>query len=203
MKKRYCLLFFIIIFVFLTSCNRSSDAVDQTTATNLGRLYYAVNPLNEVQNPESIRQFINENKSLLQDDSPTINSAKKLGEKLIQSGLSAFSYDDYDRAYGSVLNMGGDMNQARGVADSLKQGSVDAFMMGQELLWIANVVPKAANGDWTDFDQTGTQSRKTMRQVWPIYQSLGMQPILNEYMPLFQPIIEEQVTFLALMISKK
>jgi hypothetical protein len=185
--------------IVLISCSCGSDAVDQTTAKNLGRLYYAVNPLNEVQNPNAVMKFINDHKSLLQDDSPTISCARKLGNRLIQSGLNAFSNSDYDRAYGSVLDMGGNMSHARDVANSLQQGAVDAFMIGQELLWIANVVPKAANGDWTDFNNTGTQSRMTMRQVWPIYKTMGMSSMLNQYMPLFQPMIEEQVTFLALM----
>ena len=163
MKRLVGSLFIFIIFLYTLSCSCSNDSVDQETAKNLGHLYYAVNPLNELQNPKSIENFIYSNKSLLQDDSPTIRCARKLGTKLIESGLKAFSNNDYDRAYGSVLDMGGNMSQARDVSQSIQQGAVDTFMIGQELLWISNVVPKAANGDWTDFNKTGTQSRMTLR----------------------------------------
>lgn len=200
MKKICWSSWMMTLCVLVFGCSDSSKAADQTTANNLGHLYYMVNPLNVMQHPGDVEDFIRENKSLLQSDSPIIQCAKKLGNKLTMSGLNSFSTTDYDRAYGSVLSMGGDTSQARSVADSLQQGAVDAYMVGQELLWIADAVPKAANGDWSAFNTTGTQSRKTMRQVWPLYQQLGMQSVLDQYKPLFQPMIEEQVKFLALML---
>ena len=190
----------MIICVSLFNCTGGSDAVDPSTAKNLGHLYYMVNPLNVMQNPLGVESFIRENKLLLQDDGPTIRCARKLGNKLVQDGLNAFGKTDYDRAYGRVLSMGGNRRHAHAIARSLQDGAVDALMVGQELLWIANAVPKAANGDWTAFNTTGTQSRETMRQIWPLYKQMGMQPILDRFIPLFKPMIEEQVKFLTLML---
>lgn len=200
MTKIYLPSWLVIISLSLFSCTGGSDAVDPSTARNLGHLYYMVHPLNVMQNPLGVESYIRENKLLLQEDSPLIRCARILGNKLVLNGPNAFGKTDCDRAHGSVLSMGGNWRHAHAIARSLQDGAVDAFVVGEELLWIADAVPKAANGDWTAFNTTGTQSREAMRQIWPLYQQMGMQPVLDRFIPLFKPMIEEQVKFLTLML---
>lgn len=199
MRKLVCLFVAVTFICLLFPGICISESYKETIATNIGRLYYVLNPVNEMQYPVEIEKYIRTNRELLQDSGPIIKYVRALGEKLVQSGINSFSKNDYNRAYGSVLNMGGSMEDANKVAQSIQQGATDTFAMGQELLWIARVIPKAANGDWVEFKTTGTQSRMMIRQLWPIYRQMGSVALLNQTMLSFQPMMEEQVKFFALM----
>jgi hypothetical protein len=188
-----------ICTIFSLFIHINTHAANIIIAKNLGKLYYAVNPINEMNNYGSIKIWVANNAHLMQENSPTILLARELGQRLIQGGLAAFNRADFNNAYESCLNMGANADQANKVAQSLQQGSADAYALGVELLWIARVIPKAANGDWSDYESTGTQLRLTLRQLYPIYAAMGDLSLLNHYMVQFQDYIEYQVAYLALI----
>jgi hypothetical protein len=141
----------------------------------------------EIENLSNKKEFVRKSYGEIKKPIyPAVNSRKiekeknrqKFGQRTLLSML----------AYGLS-------SRARNVAGRLQQGAVDAYRVGQELLWTADAVPKAANGDGAAFNTTGMQSRKTMRQVWPLYQQTGMSSILKQYTPLFQPLNINQCLF--------
>ena len=181
---------------------QGSSLCTEVTARNVGGLYYALNPLNEQSHPQQLMAFVQTNKRLLAPNAPTIQCLRLVGLRLMNQGLASFSMKDSDHAYESALRMGADVDQARSVASSINSGSIEAYMMGEELVWLSEVVPAAAEGDWTRFAGTGTQSRLMFRQVWPLYQQMlamdpSMRTILESAMAQMQPWVEYQVAVLA------
>ncbi len=186
---------------------QATSPCDETTARNVGALYWTLNPIKEQTEPQELMTFVRNNSKLLAADQPMVQCMRFVGTRLMQQGLAAYSPADRDRAYESALGMGADMEQAGKVADSINSGAVEAFIMGQELVWLADVVPAAALGDWGPFVSTGTVSRLTFRQQWPLVQQmLVMDPSLGRLVEQtiyqIQPWVEYQVAVLAYWVGK-
>lgn len=200
----------IVLLTFI-SCgnNKESKGAKQSsarfctpqTARILGRVYVKANPLSDHSDIVALVQQYSEH---FMEGSPVINCATSLGNRLVMQGLSSFSQNDYNRAYGRSLELGATMEQARDIGNSISSGSVDLFIMGKEMLWLAQVLPYAARGDWGPFQNTGSEVRTQVRQILPIYNMMlqmdpAMAQMVNEIMRQFEPIAEEQIVMLALM----
>lgn len=197
----------LVAVVLLSSGSRIAAAQGSTPCTeqaaqDVGAFYYRLHPITEQTHPDRVLALVQAHKSLLAPDSPTIRCMRLVGRRLASQGLAAFAALDADHAYASALSMGANMDQAQRVAESITSESVDTWAMGQELIWLADVLPSAARGDWTLFGQTGTQERMSIRQVWPLYQQMSamdptMQPLLDGAMASIQDWVEYQVSVLA------
>jgi hypothetical protein len=177
-------------------------------ARNVGVLLLRSNPLMEMDAARfnAFREFIQQNAALLRAGTATMNCAGQLGRALQQHGLTRYSPREYDEAYGRVLQRGGTIEMANDVADSMRSGALDAWMTGKELVWLSQVIPAAANGNWLPYATTGTESRKQLRQVMVIIEQMpDMQGMLNSVQHLlvtFQPQIEEQMVMAACLLRR-
>lgn len=186
---------------------------DVATARFLGKLYYLSNPYQVASNPMGITNLVRDNAHLLGDNSRVIQCARDLGNLMVNQGLRSFGNQDNDRErmYDIGHENGVDPLVTKRAADEMYNGAVDVFMIGQELNWLARVIPEAANGNWDPFNTTGTQTRQQFYQVWPIYQSIMnsdytdpyTKQVMEQMMTQLQPIVEHQVTLLALMIQNQ
>jgi hypothetical protein len=61
--------------------------------------------------------------------------------------------------------MGATLDQAQAVGASMTSGSVEAAMMGEEFVWLSQVIPSAAAGNWTPYGTTGLYARQQARQA--------------------------------------
>jgi hypothetical protein len=179
-----------------------------STARGLGRLLLDSNPINEAD-PQTFADFqanIARNSNVLQSNGATMICARRLGAALQNQGLSQFSKQDYNEAYGSVLAQGGTIEMAQDVADSMSSGAVDMWATGRELSWLAQVIPTAANGNWTPYTTTGTESRNQIRQILPIMATISDigrdLPWVLDTINGFQPIVEEQMVMAACLFRK-
>ena len=157
----------------------------------IGRVYFLANPLS---NPSELVEYIQQNRTYFVEDCTVIRYTKSLGNRLVSRGLSSLSQEDYDGAYESTLGMGGTMEQARDVANSISSGSMNLYMLGNELLWLAEVLPYAVNGNWRPFQTTGTNTRNQIRQILPFYNMmLKTEPLMlqlvDEIMKQYNNII--------------
>lgn len=174
----------------------------------MGELLVRSNPLIEMNAGQfqSFQGFIQGNSSLLQSNGPTMTCARELGQALQYQGLSSYSQSDYNDAYGSVLAQGGTIDMAQDVAGGMQSGALDAWMTGQELVWLSQVIPSASNGNWQPYLTTGTESRNQVRQVMVLLQSMpDMQSMLQEVQHLllsYQPIVEEQMVMAGCLFRK-
>ena len=207
MRRSMVLLSMALLFVGGgKSSGQPSHTCDEATARTIGRLYYLTNPINEQTNPQSIEAFVRSNAQLLSRGSNLINCIRHVGNRLVMHGLLSFSQQDANDAYGSAIGMGATMEQAGKVRDSVNQGSIETMAMGQELLWLAEVIPDAAAGNWISYGTRGTELRLQIRQVWRMLQPMmemdpSMRTIVEQTMGQFQPWIEYQVVFMVLLMS--
>lgn len=191
------------ICILILTGSAPSPQCTVESAQILGRLYYLANPMG---NANDLTAFVNQYRAHLTSKGTVMKCAKTLGNRLIIQSLGAFSQADYNDAYGSVLEMGGTMDMAHDIAYDIQGGAVDLFMMGQELLWLAEVMPSAASGDWRLFNTTGTETRNMIREVMPIYEMMfamdpSMAQIFDNAMAQFGPLVEYQMVMLADMMG--
>jgi hypothetical protein len=172
----------VAIVVFLVASSPASYSMAQgpspppsasclctmTSAGNLAHLAYASAPLYENQ---KIVRFVERNATLLSANGPTITCASRLGDALLRRGIANLPRRSvWDRAYESAIFSGADMQQARNIADAAARTDDPALVQavsGEDLLWLATVIPQAAAGDWVPYWQTGGVMRRMSRAQVP------------------------------------
>lgn len=207
LRRLNALKFFTIVGlmgILAMSARGQEGLCTQETVRLVGHLNHLSNPMG---NPTDLAEFVTQYRAYLVSDGTAIKCAKRLGKRLVGQSLSAFSQADYDAAYGGVLAMGGDMDMAHDVAASIRSGALELYVLGKELLWLANVIPSAASGDWGLYNNTGTETRNAIRQVMPIYQQLinmdpAMAQSINNLLTQFGPLAAYQVSMLAQMMGE-
>lgn len=133
-----------------------------------------------------------------------IRCMQRLGSALINGGLahySEFSGTSAQERFGNDMPLGlehlpGEVDQSMGSYGS------DIYAMGQELIWLADVLPAAAQGYYDPYTTTGTQTRLMMRNMLPMYQMLcSMDPsicqVMLDMLNQMVPQIEQQIYALA------
>jgi hypothetical protein len=172
------------------------------SARLIARAYFLSNPMLP---DDEFRAFVAGNRSALTSSSPAIQCGQVLGAHIALRGIGAYDTDAYRRAMGS-----GPAELAPDVARSINSGAVDLFVMGQEIAWLAGVLPAAAEGNFGPYATTGTETRVMMRQalalVGPLVtmdgefaQMLGMTKSL---LGQFEAISEQQILMLAQMLPR-
>lgn len=188
----------IFIFIFLSSSQVYADC-NQVTSRNVAKLYVLALPF---QGPEPFINMVSSNREILTENSPTVVCARLLGNRLVNMGINAYDPDAYRRAMGV-----GPAEHAPDVADSIHSGAVDLYTMGNELIWLSQVLPPTANGNNSPFLTTGTQWRLWIKWVWPMYEQIiqlnpSMAPIINQSLSMMGPMTEEQVFMLGMMLGQ-
>lgn len=151
------------------------------------------------------RALIEANATVLRRDGPIVGCMRDLGKALVEQGISQFSRQDYDDAYESVLSQGGTIDQAQSVAESMINGSVDAFITGKELYWLATVLPAASGGDWVPYWNTATESRSQARQGLAIIISMPdmreMIPMVHQMFTRLEPLVQNQMVMASCLLG--
>lgn len=186
----------------------SARICDESTAVLIGQLYYLSSPLNEWRQFASLEEFVTRNRHLLSSESRFAACARQAGSRVSAQALLNYSQADADAAYEGALGMGATMDQARAVGASMTSGSVEAAMMGEEFVWLSQVIPSAAAGNWTSYGATGPYARQQARQaIQMLEMMLRMDPdsaamvqqTLQQTMQEFQPWIVYQAAVLIMM----
>lgn len=208
----------VLVFVFiLAHCDsknenaKRSEADNYRTAANtekicsektariIGRIYYLSNPLEIFNRFADLEAYVNRNRNLLLPGSKMIQCMRSAGNTLIARGVQAYSQQDADRAYGRALEMGATGDMANKIRSNMNQGATELFTMGQELIWLSQVLPQAAQGNWNDFINTGTDTRQaviqSIRLVAPMLDP-NLLGIVQQSFTQYAPYLEYQVAVL-------
>lgn len=194
MKKT---LLFILAVVGIFTFYGKSNACNVNTAKHLAKAYVLAQPLST----GNLDSFLQNNRQMFQENGSAIQCAKRLGEYLRSNGLR--SYDTH--AYERVVEIAPPelVEKAPQVAQSINAGSIDAINIGNELLWLSEVLPSATRGNYSPFNNTGTLLRQQIRQymgiIGPILQeNRSLIDLMNN--SLINPLLEDQIMMLALML---
>jgi hypothetical protein len=174
----------------------------------LAQQYERTRPITD-PNPRLINE-VRSYPTVFGESSTAILCGRALGARLVQLGVQSFN----PNAYSDVLNRfgGGALGEfTPQVAQSLNQNATYFATLGQELTWLSQVLPAAAEGNWGPYLSTGTSTmyRQMMRQNL-VY--LNQMAQISETNPQLQatfnmmlnatigisPYIEQQIVVLAL-----
>lgn len=184
----------------------NSYACDDNASRLVAKTYMLANPVLIREN--EIIPLIQSNLASFNPGGRAIRCMQKLGAALSNNGLAQFQQNNGNavgEGYAGAMPEG--LEHLPGdVADSLNSYVSDVYAMGQELIWLANVLPSIAQGNYTPYNSTGTYTRQMLRQVWPIYQHLcqidpsSCQPLFNTLNQV-SPQLELQIYSLALQLG--
>lgn len=181
----------------------------EEAALMLGKLYYLANPYLVITDPMQVTNFVRSNASNLSKNSEVIRCAYELGYLLINQAASQYvnPNQDRERIYNIGQSAGVDPLITERAANEMSDGTTDLLLLGYELIWLSQVIPSAAEGNWDLFNNTGTDSRKLFYQMWPLiqtmayYEDASIMEIFKQAMSQVQPIVEYQIFILASMIQ--
>jgi hypothetical protein len=93
------------------------------------------------------------------------------------------------------------------VDNALHSYGADTIAVGQEFLWLSEVLPSAARGNYTPYNTTGTPARQTVRQIWPYYETycrVDPQPcqLMRATISEAAPVLEAQILRVARTSAK-
>lgn len=157
----------IIIFTLCTIFFSAADSAERlctdSTAEKVAQIYALLAPHIEREN---LPKLINDRTLTigLSRDGQLIKCMKSAGSKFVHKGISDYDKHAYEKAINKAREIGAP-ELASGVASSINQISVSTFILGTELLWLSDVLPKVIDGNSATFFQTGTNSRNQIRQA--------------------------------------
>ena len=175
-----------------------AHACDEMSSRLVARTYVLTMPL--LGRDNEMIPLMQSNRGYFTQGGGAIQCMQRLGTALIQGGLARsgdFSGSSATERFGGSMPEG--LGHLPGEVDaSMGSYGSDMFTMGQELLWLARVLPAAAQGDYTPYKTPGTTTRRMMYQVLSIYQMLcSMDPSICQMMlgmlREMAPQIEQQV----------
>ncbi len=179
-------------------CDGDSRACDEVSSRLVAKSYVLTMPL--LGRDNEMIPLMQSNRGYFTQGGGAIRCMQRLGTALVKEGLASsrqFSGSSAQERFGSSMPEG--LAELPGQVDtSMRSYGSDMFTMGQELLWLARVLPAAAQENYTPYNTTGTDTRRMMPQVLPIYQMLcQMDPSICQMMlgmlREMAPQIEQQV----------
>ena len=183
--------------LFTSSPANAGHLCTEQSARAIARAYMLSSPFSS----GNILGYITQNREHFVQGGNAIRCARALGSQLVTAGINAYDPKAYEKAMGV-----GPAEFAPKVAESINSGATDLMLMGQELHWLAQVLPPAIRGNYVPYNTTGTPTRQQIRQVLPIFNVLcqtdpAMCQMVRGIMQQFEPIIEEQIVMLAMMLN--
>ena len=184
----------LIMFVYAATSYAASPCT-KNAAENLGKLYSWSFPL---EMPEAdFLATVKVKRSLLTREGDVIRCAKMLGQRLAMLGIKAYDPQAFERVIGM-----GPVEFAPEVAKSINRDAGELAAIGDELMWLGQVLPYAAEGDNQPFLTTGSPRRRQLREVLALYGQIpGMKEIIKNMGAFIDPIVKDKIFMLAMMVG--
>ena len=148
-------------------------------AVFMGMVYYLSNPLFELNDYTQFNEWLknaSEDTNLVDifsSNGRMIATFRNVENRMVESGIRSYRPQDQNWAYERALEMGANIDQARKISIEVNQGSLDMVLYGEELIWLADVLPEYVRGNFTPFEATGTITRQAVRVIRSYYKFLG------------------------------
>jgi len=145
---------------------------DINTALTIGIFYVLSCPSLRTNEP-TIYSAVNENSQFLDENGTVIQCMRRLGELMVNQGYQNFNFNNtaQNQVHENVLEMANSTGlsaQAGNIADNVVNGmrnqQLQPIIVGNELIWLSNVLPDAANGNWEAYENTGSIFRQQALQ---------------------------------------
>lgn len=196
-KLMYLLLLICMILIDC-GCNRNKNSAssyetneryfqrtsscDLTTAIFIGRLY-ALSCPSISDNDVILRDLVGKYSELLNENGEVIRCMNKLGRLMVQQGIQNFNFTNAqeNQVRSNIMEMANEVGLTNGVQISdnivsgMKNEQLQPIMVGNELIWLSSVLSSAADGNWYEYQSTGTIFRReAIRQIEYIKQVIDI-----------------------------
>lgn len=157
--------------VLLPSCGNWGNPCSQDVALVLARAYILAQPMLVsddiyLNNGEPLRQWVAQRPDVFAGDGPVTRCAARVGPRIAGEGLGLYDPDAYEKVMDSSPAEVAQFSHE--VADRMNDSATNLHELGQELTWLATVLPSVAQGDLEPFLTTGyplRDSKKEMAQM--------------------------------------
>ena len=158
---------------------------DEFTARVVVRVYVLNNPLYLAE----MEALVTQNRNLFAANSPVIRCMQYLGVKLTQAGIKAIDPRALERATDLASRSGAPPALIPGVAEKMNSGAGQLIVLGQQFVWLTEVLPVAAQGNWVPFVRTAPLGGISHQQAVQVLNQLPRdllqltKAIINQNMP--------------------
>lgn len=170
------------------------------TARLVGELYNLAGVLKSSY--MELQLFLRENDSAFARNSALTACMRDFGIFLQTQGHISYSKNPHSEIYEDAINVGANPDQARVIANDMTRDAGDMVLIGKEMVWLSEVIPSAVEGDWSLFQQSGTEMRQQVRMALVLMQQMNdpsMNAFLQDAVSQFEPYMTEYIASLALM----
>jgi hypothetical protein len=175
------------------------------SARLVARAYVMASPI--AFEPEAFFSFLAENKESFGKRGSATRCMKALADKLLHEALAKPASPQRDYAterFGGSMPPG--LEHLPGQVDaSMRSATDDTFTMALELLWLAKVLPAAADEDLGPFLAQDTPARQMWQQVLPMINFMcandeGVCQYFVATLLEYLPLMEQQIYALAVQV---
>ena len=171
---------------------------DEATSRIVARVYVLSIPL--LSSNDEFFRIVETNPDAFAEDGLVVRCMRTVGRGLAQQGASAMQ--TY-RTGSAVERFGGMMPEGLShlpgqVDSSLQSYGTDVYAMGEELVWLSQVLPAVSRGDRAPYNAGQTTSRQLARQAIPVYQMIcqmdrSMCQVMFNAIQQVVPTVEETI----------
>lgn len=180
--KKLTIIIFLTFFLF-SPLLFSQSYCDESTAEKVGYVYYFANPTFMINDYNALSNLIESDDDLLSSDSRVIRCMRIAGLRMKNYNLQNLDSDAGDEAWDRAVEMGASDETADQIQTNIDNSQIQLYALGQELVWLSEVLPECAAGDCTSFHTTSPllrqQSIDYIRTIVPMIVVMGDQWVLN------------------------
>ncbi len=159
-----------------------SYTYNMNTALLIGMLYVLSCPSLETHEYD-IYDMVSEYEQFLYEDGAIIQGMKRLGDLMVAHGTQNFNFTNTvenntkEKVIGMCNSVGLEAKAGSfsdKVVSGMRNEQLQPIIIGKELIWLSNVIPDAANGDWDSSHNTGSSIRREAKaEIAQVQQSLA------------------------------
>ena len=191
------------ILLAATTCGAAPRFCSDEAARLAAHAYVLSWPL--LGQDKVLEQLIKDNRQQFLRDGAAVRCMKSTGTALVRSAITA--YEQNKRAPSAVERFGGSMppgleHLPAQVDSSIRNAGTEFFTVGQELLWLSEVLPAALDGNAARYNAHDTMWRQQVIQLIPMINLLcsmdaSVCETFKQSLQATVPIAEQQVFIIA------
>jgi hypothetical protein len=190
---------------FLPSANQdeSDSLLNDKTARLIGKIYLLSDPMND---PNVLVCFVKEHPKYFKEDGLLVRCTRMLGTWMLDQKKSSLNRESILEVKNKLAECRISEEYAVDLLEKFQKSDIDLIDLGNELIWLSEVLPCLVRGDLKTYLCTQTTFRKDCRKLMSGYKCLHnsdpeVAEIITENIHCLQQLAADQVSLLAI-ISK-
>lgn len=201
------ILFYLILTVntmaYWPTANQdeSISLLNEKTAKLIGKIYLLSDPLND---PNELVSFVKEHPEYFKEDGLLVRCTRMLGTWMLDQKKSSLNRESIPEVKNKLAECRISEEYAIDLLERFQKSEVDLIDLGNELIWLSDILPGLARGDLKNYLCTQTTFRKDCRKLMSRQSCIHnsdpeVAEIITENVHCLQQIAADQVSLLAIL----